>query len=109
MDFDNKLKPIIEKPKKVHKKNKGMWENKPFWIGVVDLLDGHIEATYPYELAKANDFHHSFYMDSNLQERIENNQSGVFWYNDDGSIETYWRNEVPENIVNILKGHLKIK
>jgi hypothetical protein len=85
MEFNNKLKPIRAK------QNKGIYQGKPFWIGVANLQDGIIEETYPYETAEANDFHHSFYMSPSAIERLENKEAGVFWFNTKtGNIETEW-------------------
>lgn len=47
------------------------WKGKPFWIGIVDLIDGEIISTWTYEKAESCDFHHSFYMDSMYQEKID--------------------------------------
>lgn len=69
-------------------KNPATWKGKPFWIGIVDLRDGEIIATWTYQKAKSCDFHHSFYMDEEYLEKIKGEEYGVFWFNK-GGLETW--------------------
>ena len=71
-------------------KNIGSYKGKPFYIGVFDTRDGHILATYTYETAEDNDWHHSFYVADRYLEAIDNGEAALFWMNSDGSIETEW-------------------
>jgi hypothetical protein len=92
MEFNNKLKPVVAP------QNRGKFKGKPFWIGVVNNLDGKIEDVYDYETAKSTDFHHSKYMNPELIPSImswsDDSPMKVFWFNDNGDIEVGWRNQV---------------
>ena len=71
-------------------KNIGSYKGKPFYIGVFDTRDGHVLATYTYEKAAENDFHHNFYVADRYLDAIDNGEAALFWMNSDGSIETEW-------------------
>jgi len=71
-------------------KNVGSFRGKPFYIGVFDTRDGHVLATYTYEKAAENDFHHNFYVADRYLDAIDNGEAALFWMNPDGSIETEW-------------------
>jgi len=104
MEFNNKLKPVVAP------QNRGKFKGKPFWIGVVNNLDGKIEDVYDYETAEAADFHHSNYMNPELTDRMligsepkenifydfidQDSPKNIFWFNDSGDIEVGWRNQV---------------
>ncbi len=53
--------------------------NKRFWIGAVDILDGYITEVYTYEKAKEHDFHHTLYFSASTQEKIDHDESLIFW------------------------------
>ena len=52
---------------------------KPFYIGVVSLLDGQVEHTVPYHHAEAHNFHHSMYLPVNDRLRVDDDKSAIFW------------------------------
>lgn len=103
MEWDNKLQPKV---KKVAPQNKGSYQGKPFWIGTVNTLDGKIESVYDYETAESNDFHHSFYMSPEIVEKIDNEDSAVFWFNNNGEIEFQWRNDIAKDWLEAIKEQL---
>jgi hypothetical protein len=64
---------------RLNEKNPAKWKGKPFWIGIVDTLDGKVIKTWTYQKAESYDFHHSFYMGYNYLEKIKNEEYKVFW------------------------------
>ncbi|MFW6226062.1 MAG: hypothetical protein ACOC3V_03815 [bacterium] len=84
--------------------------NKKFWIGSVNVLDGYIEEVHSYEVAKSNDFHHSFYFSPQQLEKIRNEECVVFWIDiSDGSIVSEWRHgRTPTWLINKMKEQIKI-
>ena len=70
-------------------KNPVKWKGKPFWIGIVDLRDGEIIVTWTYQTAKSCDFHHTFYMDREYREKIDNDEYGIFWFNEPDDLD-FW-------------------
>ena len=82
-------------------KNPVTWKGIPFWIGIVDKSDGEIIAVWTYEKAKSCDFHHSFYMTDYL-EKIDDEEYGIFWFNDDEDIDGWDNSVTPELMGKIL-------
>ena len=87
-------------------KNPVTWKGKPTWIGVVDLRDGEIIATWTYQKAEDYDFHHSFYMDEEYLEKIKDEEYGVFWFN--GNEIEGW-NILPKHITDKIKTQVKFR
>jgi hypothetical protein len=89
--------------------NRGIYNNKRFWIGCVSLLDGRIEEVYTYEQAKVVDFHHTRYFSVTACEKFNNYESAIFWINDFSEIEGKWRCFVPSNILDDIRNQIEIK
>jgi len=93
-------------------KNPVSWNGKPFWIGIVDLRDAEIIATWTYEHAKSHDFHHSFYMDREYQEKLDDGEYGIFWVNKnkDGTLDLdCWGDDVEKGVTVDVYNKLKKK
>lgn len=73
------------------------YKGKPIWSGVISKLDNLIEESYPFSTARDNDFHHSFYITPQGQERMRNGESQFFFVTEgkDGKtkVETAWRDD----------------
>lgn len=76
-----------------------IFENKPFWSGSVNLLDGKIEEVHSYLEAQAADFHHSIYFSQQQIEKMSNGECAFFWINNSGEIEGLWRDEINDEII----------
>jgi len=87
--------------------NGALYHNKPFWIGSVSLLDGEIEEVHTFEEAEDCDFHHTFVFSSPQVEKINNEENAIFWI-DDGKIQGTWRVNVPQHIIQRIRGQIKI-
>lgn len=76
-----------------------IFENKPFWSGSVNLLDGKVEEVHSYQKAQAADFHHSLYFSQPQIEKMSNGECAFFWINNSGEIEGLWRDEINDEII----------
>ena len=82
---------------------------KPFAVGSASSLDGYIEETHTYAEAQASDWHHSFMFSNAQVEKIDNEENVFFWVDDDGTIQTMWRqDEAPANIVRAIQNQIDI-
>jgi hypothetical protein len=84
-----------------------------FWIGSVNVMDGHIEEIHTYEEAYDYDFHHSFYFSIPQCEKIREGECQVFWIEFDGqhkgNIESDCTGgELPIKILEKVKKQIKI-
>ena len=75
------------------------FENKPFWSGSVNLLDGRIEEVHSYQEAQAADFHHSLYFSQPQIEKMSTSECAFFWINNSDVIEGLWRDEINDEII----------
>jgi len=85
------------------KKNKNpvKWKGIPFWIGIVDLIDGEVISTWSYETAESHDFNHSFYMNLEYLEKIDDGEYGIFWFKNKNKLDgwdEYLTSEIKEKI-----------
>lgn len=90
-------------------KNRGLLlkNNKKFWIGTANVLDGEIEEIHTYEKARSYDFHHSFYFSHSQIEKITNEECVVFWVNDDVVCE--WRHgKAQQKLIDEIKKQIVI-
>ena len=75
------------------------------WSGCACALDGYVEEVHTYKEAEREDFHHSLYFSPEAAERISNGESVFFWI-DDGKVQTEWRNGesiIVDKIIQCLK------
>lgn len=77
---------VVRRFEQVAEDNQAAFNGRPFWSGVVDLRDGHIERTFPYEAAEAVDFNHSFLVPDEFQDSMRQGERAYFWINN-GKIE----------------------
>lgn len=92
-------------------KNYGVLKStgKRFWIGTVSVLDGKIEEVHTYEEAKKHDFHHSFYFSSCACEKIDNEESMVFWVDKHGINGEWTHGKIPQDIINVINQQILIQ
>ena len=114
MDIKTIIKEEIQnfvETNKSNDKNHGVLKStgKKFWIGTVSVLDGRIEEVHTYEEAEKYDFHHSFYFSSSAREKIDEEESMVFWV-DKYSINGEWTHgKISQNIINSINQQILIK
>lgn len=75
------------------------FENRRFWSGSVNLLDGKIEEVHSYQEAQAADFHHSLYFSEPQIEKMSNGECAFFWIESTGVIQGVWRDKINEEII----------
>jgi hypothetical protein len=75
--------------------------------GVVNLLDGIIEDTFTFDKAEENDWHHNFYLNLKMINKIKDGESSVFWVEKDGSIVNS-EGDLPQNIKDKIKKQISI-
>jgi len=81
---------------------------KRFWIGIASVFDGEIEEVHTYEEAKRNDFHHSFYFSPNAVEKMDNEESMIFWVEEYG-IESDWTHgKMSQNVINLINQQIDV-
>lgn len=92
-------------------KNHGILKSngKRFWIGTVSVLDGWIDEVHTYEEASNYDFHHSFYFSPNAIEKIDDEESMVFWVDEDGINGEWSHGKIPQDIINNIEQQIIIK
>lgn len=86
-------------------------DNKPFWIGSVNLIDGYIEEVHTYEEAAEHDFHHSFYFSLEQQRLLSDGSPSelrpptcmLFWFN--GKIDG--NETIPRNIMEEIEKQIE--
>ena len=90
--------------------NPAIFNGKPFWSGIASALDGYIEEVRTIQEAENAGFHHSLYFTPEVARRIDEDESVFFWVDDDGTVETMWRDdEAPANIVRAIKSQIVTK
>ena len=87
----------------IKNKNPMKWKGIPFWIGIVDLLDGEIISTWTYQKAEIYDLHHSLYMDKTYLEKIDDEEYGVFWFNNPNDLDFWDYSGITSDIVKKIK------
>ena len=90
-------------------KNPIIWKGKPYWIGIVDLMDGEIIMMYTYQKASNYDFHHSFYMDLEYQEKIKDGEYGIFWFNDFNDLDFWEHTGITSKVVDRIYQQVKTR
>jgi len=75
------------------------FENRPFWSGSVNLLDGTIEEVHSYQEAQAADFHHSLYFSEPQIEKMSNGECAFFWIESTGVIQGVWRDKINDELI----------
>jgi hypothetical protein len=78
--------------------NGATYKGKPFWIGVADALDGEILGVYDFDTAESYDFHHSFYVPGNLQDKLDNGEAFMFIV-ENGKVWDIWRDTIKDPAV----------
>jgi hypothetical protein len=101
------LYEYLEKGDKVmasgNNKNLGEYKGEKFWIGMADIIDGHIYEVHTYEEAQENDFHHTFYFSQESINKYNEESNVIFWVKN-GDIIIDW-DIINEN--NLLKDLIK--
>jgi len=62
-----------------------------------------------YEKAQSYDFHHSFYFSPGAQEKIEDEESMVFWVDEDGVNGEWTHGSIPANIVTMIYKQISVE
>lgn len=77
-----------------HEQQKASFNGVPFFVGVVNILDGQIQKVYRYETCQAAGFHHSNFIDHRYLDNMydEYNKTGqycMFWIAGKMNIESW--------------------
>jgi hypothetical protein len=68
----------------------GLWNGRPAYIGVADVLDGHITFARSYETAKQHGWHHSMFLRPQDVDGLENNKLVLWFIDERGRITLDW-------------------
>jgi hypothetical protein len=80
----------------------------PFWSGIADSRDGSIDEIHSYEEAVAHDFHHSYYVSPEKQDKMSEGDALFFWVDNKGQVDTMWREgKAPAKIEMAIQNQIK--
>lgn len=79
--------------------------NKPFFIGAVNILDGYIEEVHNYDTANKHDFHHSSYFSQGVLDK-QDDEILIFWFED--GVPYNWEENIPSNIKDAIMHQVEL-
>ena len=86
----------------------GLYQERIFWSGSVNLMDGRIEETHTLQEAQAADFHHTFYFSPEQALKIDDGECGFFWITEEGEVEAEWRESLGRDIICSIKEQITV-